>query len=311
MTRLLNWSLMRVSPLRKRTARVGSGAATLNGSVSVKYCQTTLSLASTSTMRALPESVRRVWPLSRRLAKARILSVPLAVNVLTMLSSRSTSRARLLFSSEISMWPFSSNSAEFGLLSWSDALVLEPGYCQTICFSKLTSIMRLLAWSVMRTWKLGRKVHCTGVFKRSGPEPLWPNWPYCQTTLPKGLTRMTRLSGAPPGLCGMTPAGVPVPAMSVNGPTRWASLTPMMELDEKSFGPSPNDQRMLPAVLISITRLLNWSAIRILPGRLNPGLRLKLWAGTLLGSSSPMAASTAQNALVKRLNLLFRQCGFL
>src|SRR6266853_390994 len=131
------------------------------------------------------------------------------------------------------MWPFSSSSAEFGLLSWSAGLLLEPGYCQTIFLASVTSMIRLLPWSVMRTSVFGSQVHCTGVLSRLGVEPVFPNMPYCQMILPDGSTRITRLSAAPLGAWGMTPGGVPVPAINVLGPTRWASLTPMMELGEK------------------------------------------------------------------------------
>ena len=41
--------------------------------------------------------------------------------------------------------------AGVGLLSWSAALVLGPGYCQTIFLARFTSITRLLPWSVIRT----------------------------------------------------------------------------------------------------------------------------------------------------------------
>jgi len=68
---------------------------------------------------------------------------------------------------------------------------------------------------------------------------------------------MTRLSGAPPGASGITPAGVRLSAFNVNVPTRWASFTPMTDLAEKSWGPSPNDQTTCPAWSVSITRLLN------------------------------------------------------
>src|SRR5216684_2359792 len=99
---------------------------------------------------------------------------------------------------------------------------------------------------------LGSQVHCTGVLSRLGVEPVFPNMPYCQMIFPDGSTRITRLSAAPLGACGMTPGGVPVPAIKVFCPTRCASLTPMIELGEKSFGPNPNDQTMLPAGSVSI-----------------------------------------------------------
>src|SRR6266849_1661700 len=102
----------------------------------------------------------------------------------------------------------------------------------------------------MSTWKFGSQVLCTGVLSRLGPDPVSPNCPYCHTILLKGSTRMTRLSGAPSGACGITPAGVPVPAINVYGPTRCTSLTPIIDLAVKLVGPSPNDQSMSPAVLI-------------------------------------------------------------
>src|ERR1700722_105023 len=80
---------------------------------------------------------------------------------------------------------------------------------------------------------------------------------------------MTRLSAQPAGQFGSTPAGIPVPAISVSCPTRSASFTPSMELAEKSMGPRPHDHTMLPFLSASITRLLNWSEIRMLPGWLN------------------------------------------
>src|SRR5690349_10590359 len=109
----------------------------------------------------------------------------------------------------------------------------------------------------MRTSVLGSQVDCTGVLSRLGEEPVLPNMPYCQTMLPEESTRMTRLSAAPLGACGITPGGVPVPAISVKSPTRCASLQPITDLDEKSFGPKPNNQTMLPAESASMTRLLN------------------------------------------------------
>jgi len=65
-----------VSPLASLTARVGSGDGLLPERVLVKYCQTGLSFASTSTMRALFESVINVSPLANRLANATPLTVP-------------------------------------------------------------------------------------------------------------------------------------------------------------------------------------------------------------------------------------------
>ena len=80
MTRWLYWSLIRVWPLASRTARVGSGPVPRDrlqpAPVQVKYSHTGLSLASTSTIRLLLESVSNVLPLRSRLAKARPLAVP-------------------------------------------------------------------------------------------------------------------------------------------------------------------------------------------------------------------------------------------
>ena len=42
------------------------------------------------------------------------------------------------------------------------------------------------------------------------------------------------------------PPGVPVPAIRVSSPMRWASLVPMIDADEKSDGPRPNCQTILP-----------------------------------------------------------------
>src|ERR1700746_83789 len=43
----------------------------------------------------------------------------------------------------------------------------------------------------------------------------------------------------------------------------------MIDAGEKSAGPRPNCQTILPLASTSMTRLLNWSAIRVLPLRLN------------------------------------------
>jgi len=60
----------------------------------------------------------------------------------------------------------------------------------------------------------------------------------------------TRLSGQPLGLVQLGasgwPPGVPVPVINVSLPTRCASLTPMMDAGEKSAGPRPNCQTILP-----------------------------------------------------------------
>jgi hypothetical protein len=85
--------------------------------------------------------------------------------------------------------------------------------------------------------------------------------------------------------------------------TRWASLVPMMDCRLKSRGPLPNCHTIWPAGSTSITRLLNWSAIKMLPGRLNSGYSP---AGALLvarpvadaGAARParLTASTASAA---------------
>ena len=59
------------------------------------------------------------------------------------------------------------------------------------------------------------------------------------------------------------------PPSGVRVPTRSASLVPMIEACVKSAGPKPNCQTMLPLRSTSITRLLNWSAIRVLRRSLN------------------------------------------
>ncbi len=87
---------------------------------------------------------------------------------------------------------------------------------------------------------------------------------------PPRSTRRTRLSGQPDFLQFLVaPGGMPVPDISVRSPTRSASLVPTIALAEVSPGPWPNCQTMLPPGSISITRLLNWSVMRMLPGALN------------------------------------------
>ena len=60
-TRLLNGSLIKVSPLRSRTARVGRGAGTLSGSVSVAYCHPRLSWASVFTLECFMSGPEICW----------------------------------------------------------------------------------------------------------------------------------------------------------------------------------------------------------------------------------------------------------
>ena len=55
-----------------------------------------------------------------------------------------------------------------------------------------------------------------------------------------------------------------MPAISVNLPTRSASLVRIIDCGEKSAGPKPKCHTILPFGSTSITRLLNWSAIRVL-----------------------------------------------
>src|SRR5205807_9018436 len=122
----------------------------------------------------------------------------------------------------------------------------------------------------MSTLPLGRNVFWTGVFNWFGPNPVTTNWPYCHTMLPAWSTRRTLLSTQPPLQLVVAPGGMPVPDISVRLPKRSASLVPTIVLPEVSPGPFPNCQTMLPEGEISITRLLNWSVIRIFPGWLNP-----------------------------------------
>ena len=113
---------------------------------------------------------------------------------------------------------FSNNSAEFGPLSWSESFVFEPGYGQTIFFAEIhlyDPVIGLVGDEDMRVREA--MCICTGVFKRFGPEPVCPNWPYCQT-IPAKMDPPVRprLLTTPSGACGITPAGVPVPAIKVN-----------------------------------------------------------------------------------------------
>ena len=109
------------------------------------------SAALTSTIRELVASVRRVFPLQRRLANAHAPRVPLAVNVATIWSAVLTSMALWFPSSAIRKLPFASFSAELGLTSWSAGVTLVPGYDQMMFLLLSTRMTRLLPWSVMRT----------------------------------------------------------------------------------------------------------------------------------------------------------------
>jgi hypothetical protein len=74
----------------------------------------------------------------------------------------------------------------------------------------------------------------------------------------------------------------------------------MTDLDVKSFGPRPNDQTILPDGPISMTRLLNWSAIRILPRSLNSRFNFRLSAEAARESAMiPTAATTVRTARKK------------
>ena len=84
MTRLLNWSLIKVSPFVSRTARVGSGAGDAERVGISEIFPDDVVVGIHLDGRELPASVSSVSPLSRRLANATVLTVPPAVNVLTI-----------------------------------------------------------------------------------------------------------------------------------------------------------------------------------------------------------------------------------
>src|SRR5271169_4295243 len=114
--------------------------------------------------------------------------------------------------------------------------------------------------------QLGSHVFCTGVFSWLGPDPVTPACPYCQMMFLSGSTSMTRLSAQPLGQVGSAPGGTPVPATSVKGPTRCASLTPTTECGPATLDPFPKCQTILWLLgFTSMTRLLYWSEIRIFP----------------------------------------------
>jgi len=80
----------------------------------------------------------------------------------------------------------------------------------------------------------------------------------------------------------------------------------MTDLAEKSFGPRPNDQTMLPDLSTSMTRLLNWSAIRMLPGSLNSRFNLGLSAETVFARTmTPMVIRTEHQAPLNAIMLMF------
>ena len=75
MTRWLNWSLMRVLPLARRTARVGSGAELLPNSVLVRYshtgCVRGIDLDDAIVVRIRDQSVAVAQPAGERRAADR------------------------------------------------------------------------------------------------------------------------------------------------------------------------------------------------------------------------------------------------
>ena len=307
-TRWLNWSAMdgvtvaeshRVGGQR---ARVAVGAAVGEVLPDDRACP-----AVTSMTRLCPESVIRVWPLGRRLAKAANWSgrvtdgLPLPY-CQTMWPARVISMTRLLFSSAMRMWPLGSSSALLGLLS-------APGpdagpYDHTIVLlNRSTSMTRLLPWSTTMMSRLGSWIANTGTLSWFGPEPVTPAWPYCQTMLPAWSTTMTRLSAQLKlGSAGDAPSGTPVPASRVRpSPSRSASLVPMIApgpgLHSDGLpGPEAPDDRSVSGST-SIARLLYWSVIRRLPGALKSAcgpLPLSTLAtrGAPRGTEPPGTAST-------------------
>src|SRR6266849_9346527 len=109
--------------------------------------------------------------------------------------------------------------------------------------------------------------------------------------------RRTRLSRQQLLQFVVAPGGTPVPDISVRLPTRSASLVPAIALAEVSPGPFPNCQTIFPARSISITRLLNWSVIRIFPGWLNPPLVVLV---VLVAKTDGKAASARNTIAVAR-----------
>src|SRR6267143_6229525 len=145
---------------------------------------------------------------------------------------------------------------------------------------------------------LGRNVFWTGVLSWLNPKPVTPKTPYCQRMLPPLSTRITRLSTQPDFLqLGVAPGGMPVPDINVRLPTRSASLVPTIALAAVSPGPFPNCQTMVPSGAISITRLLNWSVMRMLPGWLNLELEVTVfaWAGRMLYAATDDTARTIRS----------------
>src|SRR5579859_1579235 len=75
----------------------------------------------------------------------------------------------------------------------------------------------------------------------------------------------------------------------------------MMDLAEKSFGPNPNCQTILPPGVASTTRLLNWSAMRMSPGWLKwLAVKLKLPAETkVVEARTPATAYREQRSPIE------------
>lgn len=110
------------------------------------------------------------------------------------------------------------------------------------------------------------------MFSWFNPDPATSAWPYCHTMWPSSLTRITRLSRQ----------ALRVGARRVGA--RWRSGTgdqpqaadllgvvgPTIECGPATDEPSPNRQTTWWCRLTSITRLLNWSAVRISPLALKP-----------------------------------------
>src|SRR6516165_178435 len=87
---------------------------------------------------------------------------------------------------------------------------------------------------------------------------------------------------------------------------RCASFTPMIECGLKSFGPRPNDHTIFPDGVVSMTRLLNWLAMRTFPGRLKfRGSRI--CAFTAETTSPPAATASKQyfNVFIARFDIAF------
>jgi len=123
---------------------------------------------STSTMRALPASVRSVSPLSKRLAKAQgIEGATSGQSVDDIIIAVDFEGTTVIFVSNQYVTVFQ----QLGGI-WITELVRRVGIGAGILpddlFFEVDFDMRLLAWSVIRTWKLGRKVDCTGGVQQVG-----------------------------------------------------------------------------------------------------------------------------------------------